>query len=73
MLQTSGLQIVTFKDEDWHVSKLDKDPKKVKVKKIYYLIEAQSKLLDVCDFKDLRTSLALKNVGEVNNFVSQYV
>ncbi len=45
----------------------------MKVKKIYYLIEAQSKLLDVCDFKDLRTSLALKNVGEVNNFVSQYV
>ncbi len=40
---------------------------------MYYLIETQSKLLDVFDFKDLKTPLALKNVGEVNDFVSQYV
>jgi hypothetical protein len=40
---------------------------------MYYLTKAQSKLLDVSDFKDLKTPLALKNVGKVNDFVSQYV
>jgi len=40
---------------------------------MYYLIEAQSKLLAVFDFKDLKMPLALKHVGEVNDFVSQYV
>lgn len=45
----------------------------MKVEKTYYSIEAQSKLLDVCDFKDLKMPLALKNVGEVNDFLSQYV
>lgn len=68
-----GLWVITFKVENWHASKLDKDPKKAKVEKMYYLTEAQSKLLDVCDFKDLKMLLALKNVGEVNDFVSQYV
>jgi hypothetical protein len=45
----------------------------VKVEKMYYLTEAQSKLLDVNDFKDLKTPPTLINVGEVNDFVSQYV
>jgi hypothetical protein len=38
-----------------------------------YLIETQSKLLDFCGFKNFKTPLAFKNVGEVNDFVSQYV
>jgi hypothetical protein len=40
---------------------------------MYYLIETQSKLLDFCGFKNFKTPLALKNVGEVNDFVSKYV
>ncbi len=51
----------------------NKDQKKPKVLKMYYLIEKQSKLLDFCGFKNFKTPLAFKNVGEVNDFVSQYV
>jgi hypothetical protein len=40
---------------------------------MYYLIKAQSKPLDVSDFKDSKTPPTLKNVGEINDFVSQCV
>jgi hypothetical protein len=40
---------------------------------MYYLIETQSKVLDFDGFKNFKTPLAFKNVGEINDFVSQYV
>ncbi len=46
---------------------LDKDLKKPKVKKIYYSIRTQSKLLVIYGFKDFKTPFALKNVGEIND------
>jgi len=38
---------------------LNKHLKEPKVKKMYYSIEAQTKLLDVCELKDFKTSLVL--------------
>jgi len=46
---------------------LDKDLQKPKVKKMYYWIKTQSKLLVVFGFKDFKTLFAFKNVGEIND------
>lgn len=48
------------------------EPKKPKVEKTYQPTEVQWKLLDVCKFKDFKTSPTFKFVSEVNQFVIEY-
>lgn len=43
---------------------LNKHLKEPKVKKMYYLIEAQTKLLDVCELKDFKTITCVKKFGQ---------
>jgi hypothetical protein len=41
-------------------------------KKMYYSIQAQTKLLNVCELKDFKTSLVFKNLGKVNGFAWEH-
>ncbi len=61
------LKLKTDTFQNWN-----KDLKEPKVKKMYYSIEAQTKLLDVCELKDFKTSLAFKNLGKVNGFAWEH-